>query len=81
MNRTYRIRLDLAAALAAPEHCPECGLTGLAPAADGEQMRYRCASCDREWCVEFGRVIPCTPSSPRDTTGSGPERSSRCGSD
>lgn len=57
MTDTYRVNLDLATVLAAPEVCPVCGTCGLLPTSDREQVRYRCCRCGRTFAVEFGRVV------------------------
>jgi transposase-like protein len=73
MTDTYRVSLDLAAVLAAPDTCPACGARGLRPVPDGDQVRYRCRRCGRTFAVEFGRVVRLGPA----TRG----RSESCASD
>lgn len=69
MTDTYRVSLDLATVLAAPETCPACGAQGLRPVPTGDQVRYRCGRCGRTFAVEFGRVVRFGPATGH---GSGP---------
>jgi transposase-like protein len=53
---SYRIRIDLNSALAAPRSCPGCASGELEAVPSGDRSEFHCRSCGRTWRVELGRV-------------------------
>lgn len=47
--------LDLAAAFAVPEQCPNCQAPALVATVETEQPVFCCTACGQNWRLEFGR--------------------------
>jgi hypothetical protein len=55
---SYRIRIDLHSALAAPQACPGCASGGLEAVPSGDRSEFHCRACGHTWRVELGRLCP-----------------------
>ena len=55
---SYRIRIDLHAALAVPAGCPGCADGELEAVPSGDRSEFHCRSCGGTWRIELGRLCP-----------------------
>jgi len=55
---SYRIRIDLQSAFAAPQACPGCASNKLEAVPSGDRSEFHCRTCGRTWRVELGRACP-----------------------
>lgn len=53
----HSVQLDVAAALAPPRTCPDCGSGRLVAVCTGDVVAFECGACRTTWLPELGSLV------------------------